>query len=76
MCITGPLMWWIRRPKGAGLSAPRGRMPLRTSPWLLVGLVALCLVLPLFGLSVVLLLLFDTFVVRRSARLRQWLAAE
>ena len=76
LCITGPLMWWIRRPKGAGLSAPRGRMPLRTSPWLLVGLVALCLVRPLFGLSVVLLLLFDTFVVRRSARLRQWLAAE
>ena len=27
-CITGPLMWWRRRPKGgASLGAPRGRMP-------------------------------------------------
>ena len=30
MCVTGPLMWWRRRPRGpAQLGAPRGRMPLR-----------------------------------------------
>ena len=76
LCITGPLMWWRRRPKGSGLSAPRGRMPLRTSPWLIVGLGVLCLLLPLFGLSVLVLLIFDTFVVRRNATLRQWLSVE
>ena len=40
MCVTGPLMWWRRRPRGAGrLGAPRGRMPLRSTPLLVVGLV-------------------------------------
>ena len=32
-CITGPLMWWRRRPKGgASLGAPRGRMPVLATP--------------------------------------------
>ena len=35
MCVTGPLMWWRRRPTAAAqLGAPRGRMPLRASPLL------------------------------------------
>jgi uncharacterized iron-regulated membrane protein len=50
-CVTGPLMWWKRRPSGS-LAAPRGRMPLRGTPALLVGLVALGIFLPFFGLSV------------------------
>jgi len=38
MCLSGPLMWWRRRPSGsASLGAPRGRLPLRGSPLLLVG---------------------------------------
>ena len=37
LCVTGPIMWWRRRPKGS-LGAPRGAMPLRARPWLLVAL--------------------------------------
>ena len=41
MCITGPLMWWRRRPRGPRVGAPRGRMPVRTTPALAIGLVVL-----------------------------------
>lgn len=70
LCVSGPLMWWKRRPSGGGLAAPRGRMPIRTSRWLAVGLVALGVLMPLFGLSLLLVLAFDALLVRRSARLR------
>nr|WP_218849268.1 PepSY domain-containing protein [Nocardioides perillae] len=65
-CVTGPVMWWRRRPRGAGtLGAPRGRMPLRRSPLLLVAVVALAVLLPLFGLSLVVVLALDQLVLRR-----------
>jgi len=71
-CVTGPLMWWKRRPAGS-LGAPRGRMPLRGTPVLLAGLVALGVALPFFGLSALVVLLLDRLVIRRlpsrSARL-------
>lgn len=66
MCVTGPLMWWRRRPRGATrLGAPRGRMPLRTSPLLVVGIVGLGVFLPMFGLSLLVVLLLDQLVLRR-----------
>lgn len=63
-CVTGPLMWWRRRPSGS-LGAPRGRMPLRGTPLLVVGLIGLGVLLPFFGLSVLVVLLLDQVVVRR-----------
>jgi uncharacterized iron-regulated membrane protein len=75
-CISGPLMWWRRRPSRSGsMGAPRGRMPLRASPLLLVGLVALGILLPLFGLSVLAILLLDQLVVRRVPALAGWFDA-
>ncbi|WP_228943157.1 PepSY-associated TM helix domain-containing protein [Nocardioides sp. Leaf374] len=72
-CVTGPLMWWRRRPRGAArIGAPRGRMPLRGSPVLLVGLVALGIVLPLFGLSLLVVLALDQLVLRRVPALAGW----
>ena len=65
LCVTGPLMWWRRRPSGPQLGAPRGRLPVRSSPVLAVGLVALAVFLPVFGVSLVLVLLLDRFVLRR-----------
>ena len=65
-CVSGPLMWWRRRPERASsVGAPRGRLPLRTTPWLVVALVGLGVLLPFFGISLVLVLLLDHFVVRR-----------
>lgn len=76
MCVSGPLMWWRRRPSGrAALGAPRGRLPLRGSPLLLAGLVALGVFLPLFGLSVLVVLALDHLVVRRVPALAQWFSA-
>lgn len=69
LCVTGPLMWWKRRPRRGGLAAPRGRMPIRATPWLAAALVALGIVLPLFGLSLLVVLLLDHLVIRRVPRL-------
>ena len=73
-CITGPLMWWRRRPKGgATLGAPRGRMPVLATPALGVALLVLCVVLPVFGASVIVILVAERLL-RRSDRARQFFA--
>lgn len=65
-CITGPLMWWRRRPRrSSSVGAPRGRMPLATSPALAAGIVALGLFLPVMGVSLALVLILDRFVLSR-----------
>ena len=74
-CVTGPLMWWRRRRRGAGLDAPRGRMPVAASPWLLLGLVVLGVLLPFFGLTLLAVLLLDRLVVRRVPALADRLGA-
>lgn len=73
LCVTGPLMWWRRRPRGAGrLGAPRGRLPVRSTPWLALALLVLGLLLPLFGLSLLVVLTLDEFVLRRVPALAAW----
>jgi uncharacterized iron-regulated membrane protein len=73
MCVTGPLMWWRRRPRGAArMGAPRGRMPIRATPLLAVALVALGLFLPLFGITLLAVLLLDQLVLRRIPALSRW----
>jgi uncharacterized iron-regulated membrane protein len=73
MCVTGPLMWWRRRPRGrARLGAPRGRMPVRATPVLAVAVTALGVVLPLFGVSLLAVLLLDQLVLRRVPALAGW----
>ncbi|WP_299932751.1 PepSY domain-containing protein [uncultured Nocardioides sp.] len=75
-CVTGPLMWWRRRRRGAGLDAPRGRMPVAGSPWLLAGLVVLGVLLPFFGVTLLAVLVFDQLVVRRVPALTRWFGAQ
>nr|WP_196792081.1 PepSY domain-containing protein [Motilibacter deserti] len=73
MCVTGPLMWWRRRPRGKGsVGAPRGRMPLAKAPLLAVLVGVLAVTLPMFGITLVAALLLDQLVLRRVPRLRQW----
>jgi uncharacterized iron-regulated membrane protein len=73
MCVTGPAMWWRRRPSGTGrMGAPRGRMPLRSTPLLIVLLGALGVFLPLFGISLVAALALDQLVLRRVPALATW----
>ena len=73
MCLTGPMMWWRRRPRGSGaLAAPRGKMPLRASPLVLVAATVLGVLLPLFGVSLVAALILDQLVLRRVPALASW----
>ncbi len=75
MCVTGPLMWWRRRPavtNGSGTRAPRGRLPVRATPWLAALLVALGVALPVFGVSLVVVLVLDQLVLRRVPALGRW----
>lgn len=69
-CVTGPFMWWRRR--RSRLGAPRGRMPLTGSPWLLAGLVLLGVLLPFFGVTLLAALLLDQLVIRRIPALGRW----
>jgi uncharacterized iron-regulated membrane protein len=77
-CVTGPLMWWRRRPRradGHALGAPRGRMPLRATPALVAALVVLGVVLPFFGISLLVVLLLDQLVLRRVPALARFFGA-
>ncbi|MBL8931585.1 MAG: PepSY domain-containing protein [Kineosporiaceae bacterium] len=68
LCISGPVMWWKRRPAGSGIGAPRGALPIRRTWWLPVILVILGVVFPLFGLSLLVVLGVDLGMRRLSAR--------
>lgn len=71
LCVSAPILWWKRRPKGSGIGAPRGRMPLRRNVGLAVLLLALAVFLPLFGATLVAVLLLDQLVLRRVPALRR-----
>jgi uncharacterized iron-regulated membrane protein len=72
LCVTGPWMWWRRRPSGSGsVGAPRGRLPVRSHWWLAAGLLGLGLFLPLFGATLVAALVLDQLVLRRVPALRK-----
>ena len=75
LCVSAPILWWKRRPSGTGPAAPRGRMPLRRSPLLAMTLLALAVLLPLFGATLLAALVLDQGVVRRIPALRRAFAA-
>jgi uncharacterized iron-regulated membrane protein len=66
------VMWWSRRPKGV-LGAPRALASPRLSLPVLVAIAALGVVLPLFGISLVVVVLLERLVLRRIARVRTFL---
>ena len=72
LAISSVVLWWRRRPDGV-LGAPHGR----PRPALAVGLVAvivlLGVLLPLFGVSLVAVLLFERLVLTRLPAARRWL---
>lgn len=71
MAVSSVVLWWRRRP--AGLGAPASLAPLRHS-WALVGLVVLLGVLmPLFGISLAVVALFEVASRRTLPQARRWL---
>jgi len=72
MSVAGLVLWWRRRPTGR-LGAPPPQGQLRHS-WALVALtVLLGFVVPLFGISLALLVALEQLVLRRSARASRFL---
>jgi uncharacterized iron-regulated membrane protein len=72
LSVTGAILWWQRRPKGTGLiGAPP--LPPHVQHWRVpLAIVAvLGLAFPLVGLSLVIMLLLDYFVLSRIPALRR-----
>jgi uncharacterized iron-regulated membrane protein len=72
MCVTGPIMWWTRRGTASGTAAPRAKLPVWGSRVLLVSMAALGVFLPMFGLSLLIVLALDQLLIRRVPRLRRF----
>ena len=64
-------MWLRRRPRGE-LGAPVG-IASGSRPALLAAIVVLAMLLPLFGLSLLLVLLVEYSLLRRSKMVARWL---
>lgn len=72
LCVSAPIMWWTRRGTASGIAAPRAKLPLWGN-WLLVIVVAaLGLFLPLFGLSLIVIMAFDQLLIRRIPRMKRF----
>lgn len=72
MVATAATMWWRRKPDG-GLGAPRPRDDVELGRWVPLVVVLLGMLFPLFGATLVIVLLLDRVVVRRIPALEVWL---
>ncbi|TFC57494.1 MULTISPECIES: PepSY domain-containing protein [unclassified Cryobacterium] len=72
MCVSGPIMWWTRRGTASGTAAPRAKLPVWGHRVLLVAMTALGIFLPMFGLSLLIVLALDQLLIRRVPRLRRF----
>jgi len=72
IAISATVMWWRRRPADV-LGAPPPAARPRFSAALAVSIAALALLLPLFGLTLLLVLAIDRMLLPRLPAARQWL---
>lgn len=72
LCVTGPMMWWTRRGTASGLAAPRAKLPVWGNWILLAAMVVLGVFLPLFGLSLLIILALDQLLIRRVPALKSF----
>lgn len=72
MSVSAAVLWWRRRPDGR-LGAPTALAPRPAGAALVAGVVLLGVLLPLFGLSLLAVLLVERVVLRRTPGPRRWL---
>ncbi len=70
--ITAAVMWWRRRPSGVLGAPPQGARP-RFSALLLASIAALAVILPSFGVSLLLVVAVDRLLLRRLSVASRWL---
>ncbi|SIO59543.1 Uncharacterized iron-regulated membrane protein [Singulisphaera sp. GP187] len=75
LSVSSVVLWWRRRTSGV-LGAPKVLVPPGFSFGLLVLVTLLGVYLPLFGASLVLVLLLDAIVLRRIPLIRDWLGLQ
>jgi len=72
LAVSGGVMWWRRRPTGLlGAPLPRGRA--RFGSGLIAVIAALAVYMPMFGVTLIAVLIMETFVLRRFERVSRWL---
>ncbi len=72
LCVSGVIMWWRRREAGT-LGAPKVLLNPRVSLGLVVLVVLFGLYLPLFGASLLVVLIVEQLVLSRIPQVRDWL---
>jgi uncharacterized iron-regulated membrane protein len=72
LSVSSVVLWWRRREPGV-LGAPRALAPPRFSAGLLTLVVLFGIYLPMFGASLVLVLLLEATLLRRIPMIRDWL---
>jgi uncharacterized iron-regulated membrane protein len=72
ICVSGLILWWKRRDQGV-LGAPKAMLSPRVSISLLALIVALGIYLPLFGATLIAVLLIEWLILRRIPPIRNWL---
>lgn len=74
--VTGAIMWWQRRPSRRNRLGVPPRFE-RNGVWKLglITVIVLGICFPLAGGTIIVTLLFDLLVVRKSPKLREYLAA-
>jgi len=75
LSVSSVVMWWRRRPDGV-LGAPKRNTPPQFRYWLATLIALMALLLPLFGASLVVILLVERFILRRMAGTRRWLGLD
>ncbi|HEX2317089.1 MAG TPA: PepSY domain-containing protein, partial [Thermomonospora sp.] len=73
LVLTGAWMWWKRRPQGA-LGAPRRPNDRRTTATVAALMLALGLMFPLAGITMLAVLALDVLLIRRIGPLRRRLS--
>jgi uncharacterized iron-regulated membrane protein len=72
LAVSGGVMWWRRRPSGLlGAPLPRGRA--RFGFGLIAAIAALALYMPMFGVTLIIVLIMETFVLCRFEQVSRWL---
>ena len=72
LAVSGAVMWWRRRPTGL-LGAPLRRTRPRFGAGLVTAIIALGIYMPLFGVTLLLVLIAERTLLRRLSVARRWL---
>lgn len=72
LAVSGAILWWRRRPEGL-LGAPIPLRRPRFGPVLILAIALLGLLMPLFGATLLAVLLVERLLLRRLPRARRWL---